>query len=603
MISKSPRRATYRPALVSNLCDPVPYRQLQKLAKGRGIKPPTKIKLCEGLLAENTFADPNIMVIGDIEGSGLYFAQTMALYKDEIEAKFLVNSDNEIYSASTYAKLCTDSDNIAPVLKSIQLNFLNIMSNFVVVGDTPDRGDRAAFSQQPNLSLNADDEVICKALTAFKLEYPTRVRLVAGNRELTKLRIIEELADQSYFIPTDNSVQTGLRLNLNDLSDQINKLSRSGTNNTKLAELRKERFRIQRKYSMGVTHDTTSEKADYPAAIFPGGWMHDYLAQCELIVRVGTTLFVHGAVTPDNYLLVPDGYASDITETERGQLFKNRERMPDCMRMTPTTKGINAWIATLNRWYFNVVTKSFPALLKPKALLALYDFDMTPRSPTRELKILIENRRKVEALVDLALGDNLAPNTTFCNKSGPSANPDSVGKVKSVVAADNLRGILANFDLKNIDGQRYVKLVNDLLHVGVWRVISGHKPLGKTPVPLVYSVNGKTQFVFCSIDTTYSSCGASPGRAPDDALAVYLTRNALAYYGTTSTQTTSADSGQKVIYSGELRSGKKLDIGKREEITGLLKTAVILGKEDSNIPKLIYYNPLVKLYECNSVFR
>ena len=45
--------------------------------------------------------------------------------------------------------------------------------------------------------------------------------------------------------------------------------------------------------------------AHFRAAIEPGGHYHDYLAAAQLAVCVGTTLFVHGAITADNAGFVP----------------------------------------------------------------------------------------------------------------------------------------------------------------------------------------------------------------------------------------------------------------------------------------------------------
>jgi hypothetical protein len=64
--------------------------------------------------------------------------------------------------------------------------------------------------------------------------------------------------------------------------------------------------------------------ASFLEDLAPGGLLRDYLASCQLVHRIGNTLFVHGGVHEHSLEVVPD---------------------------VGRVEGVDAWAESLNRWY------------------------------------------------------------------------------------------------------------------------------------------------------------------------------------------------------------------------------------------------------------
>ncbi|MCW5804608.1 MAG: metallophosphoesterase [Deltaproteobacteria bacterium] len=169
-------------------------------------------------------------------------------------------------------------------------------ATFVFGGDAVDRGAHARR--------------IVDLLLAAKRVYGERVVLIAGNRDINKLRLVRELGGA----PPPKAP--------------------TGTT-------RGELFRWILAHTMGAPKafghragelSATGEPADddavvdsYLADLAPGGPLRAYLEACCLGYRHGATLFLHGGVTDDNFGVVPNLGA----------------RLAD----------VDAWLAALDRFY------------------------------------------------------------------------------------------------------------------------------------------------------------------------------------------------------------------------------------------------------------
>jgi hypothetical protein len=156
-------------------------------------------------------------------------------------------------------------------------------ATFVFGGDAIDRGP---FGRR-----------IAATLLDAKYRYPDRVVLLAGNRDINKLRLSRELSGEP---PARAPAE--VRGDPTELLRWIleNTMGAKGAFGFRKDELRSEGFAPE-------DHDVVRSFLDDLA---PGGAFTEYLAACQLAVAIGPTLFVHGGVTEENLGTVPGIEAS-----------------------------------------------------------------------------------------------------------------------------------------------------------------------------------------------------------------------------------------------------------------------------------------------------
>lgn len=171
-------------------------------------------------------------------------------------------------------------------------------ATFVFGGDAIDRGPEGR-------------RVVRTLLEAHRRQ-PSQVVLLAGNRDINKLRLVRELRGHP-LARTPLEVREGPRP----------ALLRWIFENTMGA---REAFACRRaELSRGgepVSEDAVVDS--FLEDLGPGGELRDYLSACQLVHRAGNTLFVHGGVHEDSLEVVP----------ARGRV-----------------EGVDAWSEALNGWY------------------------------------------------------------------------------------------------------------------------------------------------------------------------------------------------------------------------------------------------------------
>lgn len=171
-------------------------------------------------------------------------------------------------------------------------------ATFVFGGDAIDRGP-------------AGRRVVQVLLDAWRRQ-PSQVVLLAGNRDINKLRLVRELNGHPP-ARTPTEVRTGPRP----------ALLRWIFENTMGA---REAFEC-RQLELADTGTPVSEEDvvdSFLEDLGPGGMLRDYLTACRLVHRIGNTLFVHGGVHEHSLGTVP----------ARGSV-----------------EGVEAWGEALNHWY------------------------------------------------------------------------------------------------------------------------------------------------------------------------------------------------------------------------------------------------------------
>nr|HEX4312832.1 metallophosphoesterase [Kofleriaceae bacterium] len=165
---------------------------------------------------------------------------------------------------------------------------------FVFGGDAIDRGPAG--------------QKIVDVLLRAKQHYGARVVLLAGNRDINKMRLRRELAGAPPAgAPTGSRADTLKWIFANTMgapkafAHRASELSAAGR---------------------ASGDDTVAQS--FLDDLAPGGALRSYLQACQLGYREGATLFVHGGVTGANLGVVP------------GQ---------------PRVAGVDAWVAALNEFY------------------------------------------------------------------------------------------------------------------------------------------------------------------------------------------------------------------------------------------------------------
>lgn len=182
-----------------------------------------------------------------------------------------------------------------------QLSFRHpqVLNAFVYGGDSCDKGP--------------GDIRIVRALTQLKAQHPEHVTLIAGNREIKYRRFTTPQASNTSYLKwmLAETMGCGSMYGKPD-TFEYRRMELAELTNTPRASI--------------SDHEVTQSFID---SVSPNGWMTRYLQSAQLGKIIGETLFIHGAVTPDNIGYVP-GRAKTITRADD-------------------------WIEALNTWYLEQI--------------------------------------------------------------------------------------------------------------------------------------------------------------------------------------------------------------------------------------------------------
>jgi hypothetical protein len=217
---------------------------------------------------------------------------------------------------------------------------------FVFGGDAIDRGPASRR--------------IVEVLLAARRAYGDRVVLLAGNRDINKLRLWREL-DGEPPTRTPPEVRSGGR---GALLRWIfaNTMGAKDAFAHRAAELTTE----------GRRADDDSVVESYLDDLAPGGALRRYLGECRLGFRAGATLFLHGGITTENFGVVPG----------------HGERLPD----------VDSWLDALGDFYARELA-AFVAGRRPSELIAY----QAPRPDTRYNQESVVYARLADALANPVL--------------------------------------------------------------------------------------------------------------------------------------------------------------------------------------------------------
>ncbi|MFP2927489.1 hypothetical protein ACLESO_20290 [Pyxidicoccus sp. 3LG] len=171
-------------------------------------------------------------------------------------------------------------------------------ATFVYGGDAIDRGP--------------DGQRVVRTLLEAWRRQPSQVVLLAGNRDINKLRLVRELRGHPPTRTPPELRGAPRPVLLRWIFE--NTMGARGAFDFRKAELSRS----------GAPVSDEDVVDSYLEDLGPGGALRDYLSACQLVHRTGNTLFLHGGLHEDSLARVPS----------RGHV-----------------EGVDAWSEGLNQWY------------------------------------------------------------------------------------------------------------------------------------------------------------------------------------------------------------------------------------------------------------
>lgn len=378
--------------------------------------------------------------------------------------------------------------------EELQFSRLDKLDRFVFGGDVFDKGP--------------GDIRIARALANFKRRHPDRVWLLAGNRDLNKLRFPAELDEDLIDVPQpvpvyprappqvdfrtflERQVQgkeaiiegcdvSGLNTKANRLRWILEHTMTAGTT----FELRRQELALLRGSEILSVHDDEVVKSFLDSVLLQDGFVWNYLSECSLLVVLDDTLFVHAGIPQAAPGWTPSLDMRYLTPSEGARCGGVQ---------LPEGHSLHDWVDAMN------------SFLKA----GLQDF----RSQTLWRS---DRTRGGEAL--------------HCLTSSPACFK------RSVVVESLLQAGMPVAPCKDVESY--------LACGGIKRMLCGHKPCGDSP----FIVKGEhIEYVHC--DTTYSDAAAKDRRGSVAAAVEVELSEGVA-----------GSKSSKLCLSGSLRDGRTYD--------------------------------------------
>lgn len=363
------------------------------------------------------------------------------------------------------------------VLKYTQPNTLDLTHDnayFVFGGDAMDRGDGGLR--------------FTRRLVELKKKHPKRVFLLAGNRDLNKVRFTSEFSEDdlkrdSETIPGphwDPSAPT-LHAYLTEVA-----AARGEAGGAATVDSRTERMHYYLKHTLGCPNTFEGRRRELAVLgeaaepvsdtavvdslvgdILPGGALRTYLEHACIACVLGNTIFVHGAIDANVAGLVPE----DSTR------FTN-PAAPQPMRRV---HDVHEWTRELN----GVMQRGLAANL------AQPGWDATRTTRGGEVLIALQNRCAMYGRCVVSC----------CYADGGTITTDAATDAREQVREKFANGAAdALLYERWLSDPRNTEVAEWLQGAGIRRIVVGHKPSGDAPAVLSAAHNGVEVI---SADTSY----------------------------------------------------------------------------------------------------
>ena len=366
---------------------------------------------------------------------------------------------------------------------------------------------------------------LVRLLVDLKRREPDRVALIAGNRDLNKLRFSSELAasdlarnhtliPKPHWDPKAPTLSEYLSSNgrVDSKAERLKYYLVHTLGCPRTFEGRRSELRALRRAAVGGAPGGDEEAAaaaeaevsddevveSFASDALPGGVLYEYLQLACVGAVFGNTLFVHGSVDRLNMGLVPAD----------GLMFCRPDTPPPMVRVEG---GVRAWVAAMNDFMRRGMDD----------YVARPEWNEGRSSRGGEALMALQNRT--------ALWGRCVVSGCFCD-GGVIRSAASVG-ARAAAEEAGQRDPLAweGYISDAADAEVAAWLLED----GVHRVVVGHKPSGDSPAVLSSAATGVE---IVSADTSYADPAADDGRGVSMAGVLLsgpsLHANRLLLYGT-----------------------------------------------------------------------
>ena len=354
------------------------------------------------------------------------------------------------------------------------LDFTHDSAYFVFGGDAMDRGDGGMR--------------FTRRLVALKKRYPSRVFLLAGNRDLNKVRFTSEFSESDLKrdprdIPGphwDPKAPT-LYTYLSEVAE-----ARGEPGGASAVDSRTERMHYYLRHTLGCPNTFEGRRHELAvlgeaaepvsdtavvdsliADILPGGVLRSYLEHACIACVLGNTIFVHGAIDANAVGLVPDD----------GTRFFN----PPAPQPMRRVHDVHEWVGEMN----GVLQRGLAANI------ARPDWDASRTTRGGEVLMAMQNRCAM-------YGRTLV---SSCYADGGTVTSPGAPAARAKITAGLAESGDALLTERWLSDPRDTTVADWLLRAGIRRIVVGHKPSGDSPAVLSAAATGVEVI---SADTSYA---------------------------------------------------------------------------------------------------
>lgn len=420
--------------------------------------------------------------------------QTLIDHVDEISTGYRLGYVTDVEGNIDYFRAFVRRSNVLDFLeddvRSLRLS-LRDGCFFVFGGDSVDKGP--------------GDIRLTRALVDLKIRYPTRVFLLVGNRDINKIRFVSELSQADMARDVDNIMppfwnpkattlkqflnqilkeeqtknkEDGVERTFDDVNTRVNRLKYMLEHTlgcTETFEFRREELSILSQCSLVDVSDETVLKSFLDEVILPEGTMRLYLELADVVVVIGNTIFVHGAVDEHTMRFVPRDDSK----------FELPTRRPKPAKMCNDARQ---WAESLNS-FFKRGLEDFRQ--RPD-----WNADRTSRGGEAVLALHLSSCMWGRSVIGNFYGDG----GVITHKNARKKHR----KVWKECWKHPLR-----FEALSSDPTNY-RLAAWLKKNGIRRVMVGHRPTGDCPAILSAFINNGVEIA--SADTSYSDIKSKDNR-------------------------------------------------------------------------------------------
>jgi hypothetical protein len=338
-----------------------------------------------------------------------------------------------------------------------------------------------------------NDLYVIRQLVDLKRRHPDRVQIVLGNRDMNKLRMLQELGIKGHPLPhhpglnflrgTGRMGDPDFQLPPVDAVERLKWILSRSMGSPNAFELRKAELEWEQKELLGSSKEVTDEDVviSYQTSCHPKGELGQYLSDANLAVRLGQVLFVHGSLP----------LTQDILHERESDFWDDLTcYMPWLQDDAKTNHGVTTiddWLDALNGFCHTKVQQW-------NECIAQVEDEQTTTTQEENAIWTVEGGYhygpSYSGLMQYGMGMVMAPE----RKSNPTC----------VYSSWMTNGMPHRF-YPNADEQRFAQATKEFFEKAQLRlIVAGHQPQGDMPSPIrINTTSVEPSWVLCC-DTSYS---------------------------------------------------------------------------------------------------